>query len=215
MRKFNGVIIPSQAQLNRGPVGNHGVRQLIPTKLPPQSMPPEGQSFTGPVDVRQPRCPSSIRKPSPDRMPDNLIENVTENVLISPGRQLIVIQEQGFDLFPMLVLNGILQDRCYNFEFNNSFRNPQTITALPSHDALPVVRPIKDPPPRRPTFGHVPVANELPVKEGREVAPFERKLLRIDTGFPKKIGADIVDTFEPFEKNGGGDAGADITLGCS
>ncbi len=206
------VFLPLTRKLNRGPIGNHDATQLRPTKLPPNSIPPEGQSFQGPIDVRQPLCPQSTPSlPVPDRIarPN---DDVVDTVLISPGRQVIVFQEHQFDLYPMLALNAILRDKCSRMDFNNLFRSPQKLAFLPNWDSVPRIEAIKDPPKSRPAYGHIQVPNELPQRETKVIQDKLRcDSLRIDTG-PAKPFAKIAKGFEEFRRDGSPGAPTEVTL---
>ena len=205
------VFLPLTRKLNRGPIGNHDATQLRPTKLPPNSIPPEGQSFQGPIDVRQPLCPQSVPVgPVPDRIarPN---DDVVDTVLISPGRQIIVFQERQFDRFPMLALNAILRDRCNRIDFNNLFRSPQKLASLPNWGSLPMIEPIKDPPKSLSTYDHIQVANELPQRETKMIQDTHKGVLRIDTG-PVKPFAKIAKGFEEFRGDGSPSAPTEVTL---
>lgn len=206
------VFLPLTRKLNRGPIGNHDATQLRPTKLPPNSIPPEGQSFQGPIDVRQPLCPqSSPSFPVPDRIarPN---DDVVDTVLISPGRQIIVFQEYQFDRYPMLALNAILRDRCNRMDFNNLARSPQKLAFLPNWDSVPRMEAIKDPPKSRPQYGHIQVPNELPQRETKVIQDKLRcDSLRIDTG-PAKPFAKIAKGFEEFRRDGSQGSPTEVTL---
>ena len=205
------VFTPLTRRLNRGPVSNHDATQLRPTALPPNSIPPEGQSFMGPIDVRQPLCPQEVGgRPVPDRIAKPN-DDVVDTVLVSPGRQTIVFQESLFDLYPIYALIAIQQDKADRAHFDNLLRSPQKTVGLPNWMSVPRIEPIKDPPHKQPAYGHIQVPNELPQKETKGTPPHVRRLLRIDTG-PAKSFAKIAKGFEEFE--GGSTAGSatEITL---
>lgn len=204
------VFLPLTRKLNRGPIGNHDATQLRPTKLPPNSIPPEGQSFQGPIDVRQPLCPQSMRITVPDRL-SHPNDDVVDTVLISPGRQIIVFQEYQFDRYPMLALQAILLDKCRRVDFNNLGRSPQRLAFLPNWDSIPRIEPIKDPPRKLPVYGHVQVVNELPQRELKVIQDTHRGVLRIDTG-PVKPFAKIAKGFEEFRGDGPSSAPTEVTL---
>jgi len=204
------VFTPLTRRLNRGPVANHDATQLRPTSLPPNSIPPAGQSFMGPIDVRQPLCPQEVGgRPVPDRIarPN---DDVTDNVLISPGRQTIVFQESQFDLYPIYSLIAIQRDRDDRAHFDNNLRSPQKTVGLPNWMSLPRIEPIKDPPRKQPSYGHIQVPNDLPQKETKGPQPCVGRLLRIDTG-PAKSFAKIAREFEEFEGESSGSA-TEVTL---
>jgi len=203
------VFMPLMNRLNRAPLANHAPHQLVPTELRPNVIPPEGQSFMGPVDVRQPLCPVRVvMGPVPDRVarPN---DDVVDTVLISPGRQTIVFQGQVFDRYPIAALEAIMRDRTDRMHFDNLFRSPQKMASLPDWSALPRVEPIKDPPRRRPAYGHIQVPNDLPQPETKG-----RSYYQIDTG-PTRSFAEIADVFEEFDDASRPDGGTEIELESS
>ncbi len=205
------VFLPLTRKLNRGPIGNHDATQLRPTKLPPNSIPPEGQSFQGPIDVRQPLCPQSVSVLVPDRIarPN---DDVVDTVLISPGRQIVVFQEHHFDRYPMMVLNAIMRDKCSRMDFDNLARSSQKLAFLPNWDSLPRIEPIKDPPRRLPAYGHIQVPNELPQRETKVIQDKLRcDSLRIDTG-PARPFAKIAKGFLEFQGDGPPSSPTEVTL---
>lgn len=217
------VILPVTGKLNqlsRGPLSNHGINQLIPTKRTPNVIPPAGLSFTGPVDVRQPLCPvpedpddGKARKPVPGCRTPIVNDNTVDVFLISPGRQTIVFQSQVFDRFPMAALEAVLRDRCEKFDFSNNLRNMQRQIFLPDWTSLPRIAAIKDPPRRFPLYGHIQVPNELPQKESTSLSTHQKRLHDLDTGPPQPF-AEVVDVFEEFDSNGG-DSDTEVTIKSS
>lgn len=205
------VFTPLTRRLNRGPVSNHDATQLRPTALPLNAIPPSGQSFMGPIDVRQPMCPVEVGgKPVPDRVarPN---DDVVDVVLISPGNQTVVFQGAVFDLYPLYALDAILRDRSDRANFDNLERSPQKTASLPNWMSLPRIEPIKDPPRRQPSYGHIQVANELPQKETKGPQPHVRRLMRIDTG-PVKSFAEIASRFEEFDGDQSSGSATEVTL---
>ena len=204
------VFTPITRRLHRAPVRGHDATQLRPTALRPNAIPPEGQSFMGPIDVRQPLCPQRAGgRPVPDRVarPN---DDVVDSVLVSPGRQIVVFQDSEFDLYPLYALEAILRARSDRANFDNLLRSPQKTACLPNWESLPRIEPIKDPPRRQPSYGHIQVANELPQKETKAKQPYVRELLRIDTG-PAKF-AKTVKVFDEFKGDAGSGSATEVTL---
>jgi hypothetical protein len=204
------VFLPITRRLNRTPVRGHDATQLRPTALRSNAIPPEGQSFMGPIDVRQPLCPQHA---GPRIVPDRVArpnDDVVDSVLVSPGRQIVVSQDSKFDLYPLYALEAILRARSDRDNFDNLLRSPQKTASLPNWGSLPRIEPIKDPPRRLPSYGHIQVANEFPQKETKARQPFVRELLRIDTG-PAKF-AKSVKIFEEFKGGPGSGSATEVTL---
>jgi hypothetical protein len=200
------VFLPAiSKQLHVSPLANHARTEYRPTTRMPNRIPPEGQSFMGPVDVRQPACPETLEYPVPDRFVSQT-DNATHNRLISPGVQRIVFQNQTFDLFPIHALDAIMQDRGDRENFNNLERSPQKLAALPDWSMLPRISAITEPMHKTVVYGHIQVANELPQHEMRGKR-------RIDTGVPRPF-ATPMKTFEEFDglnTSGGGGVSVDLS----